>query len=193
MLRSARSLLALTSLLVSAGLGHAQDYLDQTLLGDLKLGLICPSGEAEKVPAPDTLLGHIKKREPWQNIVYQTRKIPLSKNVGFGFDVKPTGPRALDDVTIRLIHPPYLNADVTAESWTGDIKPGRSNLNFFVFEFRYEMVPGEWTFVVEHGAREILRQSFEVLPVSEYEGIEALCDGALLARAAPQELTSKLY
>lgn len=181
--RLARWIGATVLLVAFAFPSWAQDFIQTDILSDLETGLICPSGQAEEVPAPDTMLGFIKRREDWQRIVYRTTTVPLIRNLGFGIDVAPIGPRNLDPVTIRITHPPYKDTDVTEESWSADLSPERSNLNFFVFEFRHEMVLGTWTFEIEYAGEIILRQSFDVVHPSRYPGVDGLCDGELLAQA----------
>lgn len=177
----ARLLPLLAAAVTLAAPAASETFVDQRVLRDLQTGLICPAGNAEKVPAPDTMLGHVKRREAWQKIVYSTRKVPMLRNLGFGFNIQPNGPRLLEPVTVRVIHPAYKNTDVTVESWSADLAPGRSNLNYFVFEYGYEMVPGTWTFQIDYDGRRIMSVDFTVVPPEQFPGFAGLCDGDLIA------------
>lgn len=158
----------------------AEDFIDAAQLHNLKTGLICPSDTIEKIPAPDTLLGHVRRTDGEQVLV-STRTVPMVRNLGFGVDVQPVGPRVFDPVTVTITHPAYKGTEVKTESWQSAIKPRRSNLNYFVFEFDAEMVPGEWTFTLTYQGRELLHVSFTVVPPEDYPNVEGLCDGELIA------------
>ena len=159
----------------------AEDFIDKKLLRKLEYGLICPARDAEKIPAPGTALGHIRQSASSEKIVYPTKTVPMLRNLGFGVNVKPFGPRTFDAITVVLSHPPYPNNDVKVETWAADIKPRRSNLNFFVFEYDEEMVPGTWTFQFKRGADVILSVAFEVVPPEDFPNVGGLCDGDLIA------------
>lgn len=179
-----RRLVSLAAALLLALPGPAQSQTDDLInrgqVRKLEAGLICPSDNVETIPAPDTMLGHVR-RTSGETVLLETRVVPLVKNLGFGVDLRPLGPRVFDPVTVTITHPPYVDTDITSESWSSDIRPGRSNLNYFVFEHDKEMVPGTWTFTITHEDKVLLRASFEVVPADQYPNVSGLCDGQLIA------------
>lgn len=158
----------------------AEEFFDRSQLRNLEAGLVCPSDEVEYVPAPDTMLGQVR-RSYGEQVVVKTKTVPMVKNLGFGVDVRPLGPRVFDPVTVTITHPAYKGTEITQESWTANIRPRRSNLNYFVFEYDKEMVPGTWIFTFTFEEKVILNVSFEVVPPDQYPNVSGLCDGDLLA------------
>ncbi len=170
---------SLALLLTALPAAATEDFIDGKLWR-LKAGLICPSDKIVHIPAPDTMLGHIR-RTHGEQVVVSTRTVPMVKSLGFGIDVRPKGPRIFDPVTVTITHPPYKGTDITTESWQAAIRPGRSNLNYFVFELDEEMVPGTWTFSLTYEDRMLLQSSFEVVQPEDYPNVKGLCDGELIS------------
>ncbi|MEP3345853.1 MAG: DUF3859 domain-containing protein [Litoreibacter sp.] len=154
---------------------------DDTLFSSIDYGIVCPSGTAKRLPAPDTHLGFITQRDRTQQIEHTTQIIPLSKGIGFGVDAKlPTGV-SIHDVEITVLHPPYHGTDVSDERWRSDLRARRSNLNFFLFEFPFEMVPGDWTMQANYQGKMLYSVSFKVVPPSQVTNLSSYCSGALLS------------
>ncbi len=153
---------------------------DETRVGVLRYGLVCGSDTAETMPAPDTARGTIQKREDWQKIIVETQVIPLVKGMALGVDMVPAGPRSLENVRITVTHPPFRDSGLTVDKWTADFSRGSSNLNFFEFEFPYEMVEGTWTMEATKGFRTLYSVSFQVVDAATVPEMAGLCDGVSL-------------
>ncbi|EPX76937.1 DUF3859 domain-containing protein [Litoreibacter arenae] len=154
---------------------------DSTLVSKLEYGLVCPSGNSTKMPAPGTHLGFITQRDQSQRIEHTTQIVPLSEGIGFGVDVHLPDGLELRDAEITVTHPPYPGTDVTTESWTSSLLPQASNLNFFLFEFPFEMVAGEWGIQASHDGRLVYSVSFNVVDPSRIPHLSRYCDGALMS------------
>ncbi|KAG1649317.1 hypothetical protein GQR58_029129 [Nymphon striatum] len=89
-------------------------------------------------------MGFITQREQHHRIEHTTQIVPLTIGVGFGVDVQLPNGVELREVEISVFHPAYIGTSVTEESWKTDLKYQDSNLNFFLFEFPFEMVAGDW-------------------------------------------------
>lgn len=154
---------------------------DERILSKINYGLVCPSGTAKKLPAPDTHLGFITQRDQSQRIEHTTQIIPLSRGVGFGVDVQLPDGTSLRGVEVSVFHPPYVGTDVTEERWRSDFLPRTSNLNFFLFEFPFEMVAGEWAIQASHQGTLLYSATFQVVDPSRIPNLSSYCSGALLS------------
>ncbi|SFR31876.1 DUF3859 domain-containing protein [Litoreibacter janthinus] len=156
-------------------------FYDDTILSSMDYGLVCPSGTAKKLPAPDTHLGFITQRDQNQSIEHTTQIVPLAKGVGFGVDVQLPEGTNLRDVEITVFHPPYIGTDVTEELWRTDLVPRTSNLNFFLFEFPFEMVAGDWALQASHEGKLLYAVTFKVVDPSRIRNLSSYCSGLLLS------------
>ena len=156
-------------------------FFDERVLSGIDYGLVCPSGTAKKLPAPDTHLGFITQRDQSQRIEHRTQIVPLSKGIGFGVDARLPDGVELRDVEISVFHPPYRGTNVTEEQWRSDILPRTSNLNFFLFEFPFEMVAGDWALQASHDGNLLYAVNFKVVPPSRIPNLSSYCSGALLS------------
>ena len=154
---------------------------DERILSRIDYGLVCPSGTAKKLAAPDTHLGFITQRDQRQRIEHTTQIVPLSKGIGFGVDVQLPEGTELRDVEISVFHPPYIGTDVTEESWQSDMLPHASNLNFFMFEFPFEMVAGDWALQASHQGTLLYSVNFKVVDPSHIPNLSSYCSGSLLS------------
>ncbi|RLJ40795.1 uncharacterized protein DUF3859 [Litoreibacter meonggei] len=154
---------------------------DERILSKINYGLVCPSGTAKKLPAPDTHLGFITQRDQSQRIEHTTQVVPLSKGIGFGVDVQLPDGVELRDVEISVFHPPYTGTNVTEESWRSDLVSRASNLNFFLFEFPFEMVAGDWALQASHNGTLLYAVNFKVVDPSRIPNLSSYCSGALLS------------
>lgn len=154
--------------------------LNETYVGNLRFGLVCGSDTAETLPAPDTAQGTIQKREDWQKILVETQVIPLTKGMALGVDVSPVGPRNIEDVEIHVTHPPYADSGLTLERWQTEFTASGSNLNFFEFEFPYEMVEGPWTIEARTERGTLYSVTFQVVSPETLPELADLCDGISL-------------
>ncbi|PTX57287.1 uncharacterized protein DUF3859 [Litoreibacter ponti] len=157
-------------------------FVDRGRVTDLDFGLVCPAGPARKLPAPGTHLGHITQREAWQKVEFTTQTIPLIKGVGFGVDVNALPDGDMIGVEVTVTHPPYPGTDVTRESWVSDVIHNASNLNFFLFEHDFEMVPGRWSFEARYGSALLFAVDFNVVDPDTVPHLKGVCrDPALLS------------
>ena len=156
-------------------------FFNERMLAQINYGLVCPAGTATKLPAPGTHLGFITQRDQSQFIEHQTQIIPLTKGIGFGVDAKVLGDIDLRGVEVTVLHPPYAGTDVTEESWQTDIVRDASNLNFFLFEFPFEMVAGEWAIQASHRGQIVYSVSFKVVDPARIPNLASYCSGSLLS------------
>lgn len=148
---------------------------DDSTIQNIDYGLVCPAGDAIELPAPGTHLGTIKQREGWQKIEYTTQVIPMLDGIGFGVEATPLDDLIGAEITIQ--HPPYKDTDVTEERWITDIVTANQNLNFFTFEFPFELVPGRWSMQATHKGNLLYAVEFDVVDPSRFPDIKGLCDG----------------
>ncbi|WP_299300947.1 DUF3859 domain-containing protein [uncultured Litoreibacter sp.] len=153
---------------------------DQTRVQDLKFGLVCGSDTDETIAAPDTATGTVQVRQDWQKIVAETQTIPLVKGLALGVDMRPVAPRVLNNVRITVTHPPFIGSELTQDSWTANMTPKGSNLNFFEFEHPYEFVEGTWTFEARKGFRTLYSVTFQVVDPALLPQLAGVCDGVSL-------------
>ena len=156
-------------------------FFNERMLAQINYGLVCPAGTATKLPAPGTHLGFITQRDQNQRIEHTTQIIPLSRGVGFGVDVQLPDGTSLRGVEISVFHPPYVGTEVTEERWRSDFLPRTSNLNFFLFEFPFEMVAGEWSIQASHQGTLLYSATFQVVDPSRIPNLSSYCSGALLS------------
>jgi len=156
-------------------------FFDASILSKIDYGLVCPSGTAKKLPAPDTHLGFITQRDKTQRIEHTTQIVPLSKGIGFGVDAQLPDGAELRDVEISVRHPPYPGTDVTEERWRTDMVANASNLNFFLFEYPFELVAGSWTLQASYQGTLLYSVNFEVVDPSRIPNLSSYCSGALLS------------
>lgn len=151
-------------------------------ISDFDYGLVCPAGPAKTLPAPGTHLGVITQRAAWQKVEYTTQVVPLIKGIGFGVDAQPRDGMDMTGVEVTVIHPPYAGTDVTDERWTTDIVSQASNLNFFLFEYPFEMIPGDWAFQATYRGELIYSVAFKVVDPALFPDIAGICkDPALVS------------
>ena len=106
----------------------------------------------------------------WEDaaVVRQTSRIEarLCGRFGVTFVVDGIGPRGTLDVTVQSRHPPLVGPDGRADPGVRYLKTvaaGQPGVFGFTFDQPWEMVPGTWTFSVEHGGKVLAEQSFEVV------------------------------
>ena len=87
----------------------------------------------------------------------------------------------LRGMEVTVLHPPYAGTDVTEESWQTDIVRDASNLNFFLFEFPFEMVAGEWAIQASHRGQIVYSVSFKVVDPARIPNLASYCSGSLLS------------
>ena len=171
-----------TTLQAQHSLGAAPELLyDDEIISKVEFGIVCPAGELNKLPAPDTHLGFINERQETQRIEHKTQIIPLTRGIGFGVDVKLPWRTKLSDVEISVFHPPFVGTDVTQGSWRTDFRPRKSNLNFFMFEFPFELVEGDWAIQATHEGKTLYAVSFKVVDPSHIPNLPNYCAAGLLS------------
>jgi hypothetical protein len=156
-------------------------FYDDALVSKIDFGLVCPSGSSQKLPAPDTHLGFITQRDKTQRIEHTTQIVPLSKGIGFGVDVQLPKGVDLREVEVFVFHPNYPGTNVSQERWVSDFSANASNLNFFLFEFPFEMVAGDWAMQAIHDGEVLYSVNFKVVSPSHIPNLSSYCSGALLS------------
>jgi len=97
-----------------------------------------------------------------------TDKIPLSAGLAFGinFIIHEETELNKQQLAIRMTHPemenPETNFSFTETIQYKVIPINTPHLEFFIFEYPWEMIPGFWTFRIESDSILLLEKEFEI-------------------------------
>lgn len=69
-------------------------------------------------------------------------------------------------LSVRLLHPATSNPDrknsSTSETWVANAKVGSANYSGWIFEYAWELVPGDWTLQLYYKDQKMLEKKFLV-------------------------------
>ena len=170
-----RAGLTITALLLACAAPAAQAKVRL-----VEAGIVCPEvREGERRPEPDTESGFIETIE--EEVVFDLpdRRVPLMRDLSFGFRVALKDGEPATALTIVVEHPPFGARSVSRESWTHLVEPGGTSTNIFSFDERYEMVEGRWRFAVELEGERVVDVPFDVGAPGAAERVNAVCLTAL--------------
>ncbi len=95
------------------------------------------------------------------NVIKETTKIPLEKNINFGMEYSFSGLNLGETVTQQIIHPLINKPDGTSSTgYVKDKEPGVGTS--YILNRDYELVEGEWKFVYFHSGIKLCEQAFDV-------------------------------
>lgn len=103
----------------------------------------------------------------------KTQNVPGRLGTLFGVQFEVTGleGKAPLDVQIRLNHPSYRDPtggpSTTQDNWNVRVKPGEPSFAGFVFDAKWKIVPGVWTFEFLYKSVKLADHSFQVVAVKD--------------------------
>ncbi|MDO6584488.1 DUF3859 domain-containing protein [Salipiger sp. 1_MG-2023] len=139
-------------------------------------GVICQVTSNGSRPAPETLMGEINLIDQTRDMDLTTRVVPAKAGISFGVKFAGAPGAGGQPVTVVVEHPPMGEAGITRESWAAELTEG-SSLNLFTFEFPYEMVPGDWSMLLEADGTRLMEQHFEVVSELAAPAVLSVCYG----------------
>ncbi len=166
--RVIRFWMALSVALVCGAALTAQpaDYVDPAI-GEFEAGHYCPAQTIDRRPAPGTSAGHTDVVRDKPVLISNTRIIEARPDNTFGVYARLSNPNEIRQVTIRITHPPFKNAEkTTVELDTASLSGAASSGYTFSFDYPYEFVTGIWTFEALQGDLTLYRATFTVVPPS---------------------------
>ncbi|WP_158585628.1 DUF3859 domain-containing protein [Pseudooceanicola sediminis] len=139
-------------------------------------GIYCPSDHVGTEPAPETESGYILLMAGDQRVALHSRTVPAHLGISFGVRIRLTPGSDTRNYRMVVQHPPYGALDITQEIWDPNLR-GDWGVRSFQFEYEREMQPGLWSFEVHRGDEVLMRQTFNVVPMSEAPEAIDLCFG----------------
>ena len=129
-------------------------------------------GEFQAAPrttkdAKNTSLGKMTVLEEIE-LVKQSDVIDAATGTQFGVKYLVKGsPKGTNvALAVRLLHPPTTNPDTkktaTSETWVANAKVGSANYSGWIFEYDWELVPGDWILQLFYKDRKLLEKQFIV-------------------------------
>ncbi len=117
--------------------------------------------------AENTSLGKMTVLEDIE-LVKQSDVINAATGTQFGVKYLVKGsPKGTNvALSVRLLHPPTINPDAkkpsTSETWVANAKVGSANYSGWIFEYAWEMVPGDWILQLFYKDSKLLEKKFIV-------------------------------
>ena len=125
------------------------------------------SNSVKRKYAGNTLLGQMTVLNEIE-LLKQTDTIEGSIGTQFGvkYFVKGLPKRANVPLSVRLLHPITTNPDTqqtsTIEEWIAKAKIGTANYCGWIFEYKWEIVPGEWTIQLLYDGETLAEKKYTV-------------------------------
>lgn len=95
------------------------------------------------------------------NILKETTRIPLEKNINFGVEYIFSGLNIDEMITQQIIHPMMIKPDGTSSTgYTKNKEPGEGTS--YILNRNYELVEGRWKFIYFHSGIKLCEQTFDV-------------------------------
>ena len=109
-------------------------------------------------------------------LITKTSKIPLSINTGFGLNFILNNSEDIEQtLLIKIIHPEIENPErliFTETSYSINLGSDIPNTEVHIFEEKWEMIPGFWTFQVWNKNFLLVEKEFEVYSNKDLEDVE---------------------
>lgn len=121
----------------------------------------------ERKDAVNTSLGKMTVLKEIE-LVKQTGTIDGLLGVQFGvkYFIEGSPKGASVPLSVRLFHPKTTNPDTqqasTMDEWIANAKVGKANYSGWIFEYQWEITPGEWTIQLLHEGVTLAEQKFIV-------------------------------
>jgi hypothetical protein len=111
-------------------------------------------------PNPDTTTGFLSHSENFQ-IVEETLRVPVRKNIKFGFEYRFPNLPAGAKVRQVIQHPKMVKPDGSVV--TGSTREKEPGPYFaYALNYDYEMAPGDWRFEYWYGGKKLCEQTFQL-------------------------------
>ena len=168
-MRIVTNIYLLTLFVLVAGCGSPQGSSNVTGRV-IRYGLYQTPGESVRVPIDAAPTGHVRFLSQTPVFLKETRRIPATLGIRFGFDFEITGlPPEPVELRAITIYPPVRKPDgsvVTRHEFPyPPFTPvgGRVVTSVgFGFDNDYELVPGKWTMQIWRGDKMIVERAFEI-------------------------------
>ena len=101
-------------------------------------------------------------------LLKQNNTIDSSIGTQFGmkFFVKGSPKGASIPLSVRVLHPKTTNPDTqqtsTIDEWIANAKIGSANYSGWIFEYNWEVVPGEWTIQLLYNGKKLTEKKYTV-------------------------------
>ena len=169
-----RALLAL--LLIFAAAAHAAPVERiSPAIAELQSGVICPPPTVAKQDAPDTVAGSMNLIDENPPFISNNHAVPAVVGIGFGVKARAEDLAGIPDVTMTVTHPPMGPDGTTQQSFPTRIRGGDLSLIFYQFDYRYELLPGEWTMTASAGGEVLYVARFIVVPPQLAPELARIC------------------
>lgn len=172
--------LALIISIVFAGAAIATEtgtFTNPDLIEEIEYGLVCNTQTTGRENAPDTDVGTVSVLKGGVSFASHSTVIPAILGVSFGVKSRSSG-EPIDDVTIRVTHPPLKETGTTEQSWQGYIDSSQLLAQLYKFEIPSEQVTGEWVISAYKGENLLYSVPFTVVrPVDAPTHLKQLCKG----------------
>jgi hypothetical protein len=163
----------------------AQDVVAGVLFS-FEAGVICPPETVGTAPAPGTVAGVTNQIAEDPPFVSTGRRVPAVLGVGFGVKAMATDGNGIDNVTMRVTHPPMGPDKVTVQTFQTRISGLDPSLTFYQFDYSYEVLQGKWTMEAIKDDKTLYRTSFDVVPAQKLPELAMVCGFEnMLSRAIP--------
>ena len=120
-----------------------EKYAENTLLGKMTV-----LKEIELLKQTDTIDGSIGTQF---GVKYFVKGLPKGANV---------------PLSVRLLHPITTDPDTQQtsmiEEWIAKAKIGSANYSGWIFEYKWEIVQGEWTILISYNGKKLAEKKFTV-------------------------------
>ncbi len=150
-------------------------YTNPDLIAEIEYGLICNAQITGTTDAPDTDSGSVNILSG--GVTFTSHSIIVPAILGVSFGVKSrTGQGPIEDVTIRVTHPPLIGTGTTEQSWQGYMQSSQLLAQLYKFEFPSELALGTWTISAYKGEVLLYSVPFTVVsPANAPTNLKYLC------------------
>lgn len=142
-------------------------------------GVFCEIPSVRSEEAPGTDVGQIDILEQTPEFRWDTMQVPAHLGISFGVKTQTVTDVPLDNVVIRIKHPPFLETATTEQVYVSSI--GENSFNAYTFDLPREMVPGNWILTAEWNDQILYKANFVVVPANMAPHIAGMCGGGLLS------------
>ena len=162
-------------LIASPILAQGKGEIVSDRIVSFETGVICAPEAVGTRPAPDTVAGttHVIDVEP--PFVSTENRVPAVLGIGFGIKAMASGYDGIDDVTMRITHPPMGDGGVTSQTYPSRISGLDPSLTFYQFDFDYELLEGTWQMEAFKQGTLLYRTSFEVVAPRKLPELASVC------------------
>ncbi|MCF6313624.1 MAG: DUF3859 domain-containing protein [Verrucomicrobiales bacterium] len=102
-------------------------------------------------------------------LISQTAQVPAKIGTAFGFTFKTKGspPSSYTELTLESVHPGLNDPDSDQPIYQNElpitVKLGVNDFHYYILEYDWELVPGQWIFKVKNGDRVLAEKTFTLV------------------------------